>query len=32
MTEAMVEEICTTVLLIAALATSIIIYWINSKE
>ena len=31
MTEAMVEEVCTTVLLIAGLAASIIIYWINSK-
>jgi hypothetical protein len=31
MTEAMVEEICTTVLLIAGLATSVIIWWINSK-
>lgn len=31
MTEAMVEEICTTVLLIAALAASLIIFWINSR-
>jgi len=31
MTEAMVEEICTTVLLIAALVASVIIFWINSK-
>lgn len=31
MTEAMVEEIYTTVLLIAGLPASIIIYWINSK-
>jgi hypothetical protein len=31
MTEAMVEEICTTVLMIAALAASVILWWINSK-
>ena len=31
MTEAIVKEICTTVLLIAGLVATVIIYWINSK-